>query len=369
MVGGGQLARMTHGAALDLDVELVVLDPDPAAPAVRAGARHLSGTPSSPRDLSRLATRTDVVSFDHERVAPAGIAALERAGAAVRPPSAAKALAQDKLAARQELASAGIRVPRWAPVRGRGDLERIADEVGWPLILKARSGGYDGRGVWEAGGPSQARTIFERATGSAELIAEERVPIVRELAVLVARRPGGEAVCYPPFETVQRNGICRSVSFPAGCDAETGDAARELGVRIAELAGASGIVCVELFETADGLLVNELAMRPHNSGHLTLDACETSQFHNHLRAVLDWPLGSASATAPAAAMVNVLGPPDGSDPAARLPAALRVPGARVRLYGKAASPGRKLGHVTALAPTPAQALERAREAAEVLSDA
>jgi 5-(carboxyamino)imidazole ribonucleotide synthase len=171
------------------------------------------------------------------------------------------------------------------------------------------------------------------------------------------------------METTQREGICRWVTAPAGCDPGVARRATALAERIAALTQASGVVCVEMFEAASGLLVNELAMRPHNSGHLTLDAFATSQFENHLRAILDWPLGSAAAIVPAAAMVNVLGPPDGSDPAARLDLALEVPGARVRLYGKQARPGRKLGHVTALAETADEALSRARESALVLSDA
>ena len=369
MVGGGQLARMTLQAAIDLDIEMTVLAPDTEAPAIRAAGRHLIGDPSSARDLHRLATRSDVITFDHERIPPHALRSLEAAGHLLRPAASAKLFAQDKIRCSKALEAAGVPIPRWAAADGPDAVAGFGERWGWPVVLKRSQGAYDGRGVWIVDDVGAAASIFDLLGPGEQLLVEERVAFERELAVLVARSPTGKTVVYPVLETRQRDGICREVIAPAACSPEMARTASALGARIAELTGATGIICVELFETSSGLLVNELAMRPHNSGHLTLDAFETSQFENHLRGVLGLPLGSARRTAPAAAMVNVLGAPDGSDPALRLGEALRVPQARVRLYGKRARPGRKLGHVTALGDTVEQALGRAREAAFALSDA
>jgi 5-(carboxyamino)imidazole ribonucleotide synthase len=201
------------------------------------------------------------------------------------------------------------------------------------------------------------------------LLAEAWVPIAREIAVLVARRPAGETAVYPVVETVQRDGICHEVLVPAPIPPELAKRATDLAGRLAETIGLVGVMALELFVTGGDLLVNEIAVRPHNSGHFSIEGCVTSQFEQHLRAVLDWPLGATTLIAPAVATANVLGPPDGTDPAPRLPAALAIPGAHVHLYGKTARPGRKLGHVTALGPSLAEARERAARAAAPLTGA
>ncbi|MDP9366146.1 MAG: ATP-grasp domain-containing protein, partial [Chloroflexota bacterium] len=224
------------------------------------------------------------------------------------------------------------------------------------------------RGVWIVSGPAEAAAVADLAAAAeVELLAERRVPIERELAVLVARRSGGETEVYPVVETVQRDGICHELLVPAPVPSDLAAAAQRLALGVADAVDAVGVMALELFLADGRLLINEIAARPHNSGHYSIDACVTSQFEQHLRAVLDWPLGRPDLVAPAAATVNLLGPRDGADPAARLPAALSLPGIHVHLYGKYPWPGRKLGHVTALDQTPDAARRRAREAVAILT--
>ncbi len=366
MIGAGQLARMTHQAAIALNIELRVLTDDLNAPAVRGGATPVLGSPKHPRDLQKLAAGCDVVTFDHELAEPQLLAELSR-HVTVRPSPRAKQLAQDKLHARETLSQAGFRVPSFAPVDSSTDIDAFAERHGWPVVIKARRGGYDGRGVWITGDTREAARIWQSASAAGrELLVESFVDIRCELAVLVARRPSGDSVTYPVMETRQQDAICREVIAPAAIPVDRADEARRLAVSIADGVDVAGLLAVELFLTGEGLVVNELALRPHNCGHLTIDACPTSQFEQHLRAILDWPLGDTGMLAPAAAMVNVLGPPDGSDPATRLADALAVPQARMHLYAKTATRGRKLGHVTALGQDSDEALRHARSAAAAL---
>ncbi len=351
VVGAGQLARMTHQAAIGLGVELRVLTDDPEAPAVRAGATPVLGSPARLDDLRRLAAGCDVVTFDHEQVPSKHLEALEREGVRLAPGAAAKLLAQDKLHARRELAALGLPVPPFARARTSSDVSAFAREHGWPLIAKAPRGGYDGRGVWRLKGLAQAASLLAEAKGG--LLLEPELTLTTELAVLVACGAGGERLAYPVVETVQRDAMCREIVAPAALRVSVAAQATELALTIAEEIDAIGILAVELFDTPGGLVVNELALRPHNSGHYATEGCATSQFEQHLRAVLGWPLGETGLRAPAVVTVNVVGPADGSDPSARLAAALAVPGAHVHLYGKTPRPGRKLGHVTVCGDDPA----------------
>ena len=355
MVGGGQLARMTHQAAVDLDVELLVLATTPDEPAVLAGAPYRLGSHTDPDALAALAEEAPVVTFDHELVPNPLLRSLEAAGHVLRPGAAALAYAQDKLHARSAMAAAGLPVPAFAEVASGAEVAEFAEEHGWPVVCKARSGGYDGRGVVVAGGPADLPDL------SAGWLVEEHVELRGELAVLVARRPSGGSVTYPVVATTQVDGICTQLVGPV----EHPDATA-LAARVVERIGAVGICAVELFVGDGGrLLVNEVALRPHNSGHATIEGNRTSQFHNHLRAVLDWPLGPTDAVA-ASAMVNLIAPDALTDPADRLPEALAVPGAQVHLYAKPPRPGRKVGHVTALGATVDEALATASEAADIL---
>lgn len=362
-VGAGQLARMTQRAAIDLGVHLEVLAARHDDPAVLAGAGHRIGDAADLEALLALAADVDVVTLDHELVPNEHLVALEQAGHRVHPTPAAVRFGQDKGHARAELHRLGFPVPAFQHVDDVDQVRAFADRHGWPVVLKAERGGYDGRGV---------RVVADADDLGAELpdgdwLVEEHVDLAIELAVVVARRPSGERAVYPVVETVQEDGICRELVMPARVDPALASEAEALAGDIIDAIGGSGIVAVELFVAGDGrLLVNELALRPHNSGHATIEGSATSQFHNHLRAVLDWPLGDVSMRAPVAAMVNVLGGPDGAPIGPLLPEALAVAGAQVHLYGKEPRPGRKIGHVTALGDGPDEALRRARAAAEVL---
>jgi len=364
MVGAGQLARMTHRAAIDLDVELTVLAVRDDEPAVSAGARCLLGAPDDGTALASLARDVDVLTLDHELVDGTALARIAASGTPVRPSPAALRAAQDKLVARETFTGLGLPGPAHADASDPAAVAALAEAHGWPLVAKARTGGYDGRGVELVADADALRSITARG---GDWIVEQRVTIATEVAVLIARRPGGEHVIYPVVETVQRDGICHELVMPARIDDDVQQRAVDLAVRLAEGVDAVGILAVEQFVTPAGeVLINEIALRPHNSGHATIEGSATSQFANHLRAVLDWPLGSTAQLAPFAVTVNVLGV-DERDVATRLPRALAVPGARVHLYGKASRPGRKLGHVTVLGEHADDALAAARLAAAILT--
>jgi 5-(carboxyamino)imidazole ribonucleotide synthase len=365
MVGGGQLARMTAAAAVGLGIDFRVLAASADESAAQVTAGTVLGDYRQADDLLAFARDCDVVTFDHEHVPGPLITAMEQAGTAVRPGGHALRYAQDKLAMRERVTGLGIGCPRFAPVRDLAEVTAFAEQGGWPVVLKAISGGYDGRGVWVCETPEQAAAVLAHGIG---LIAEEHVPFQRELAILVARAPSRQGAAYPVVQTVQRDGICHEVLAPApGLDEETAVEAERLGLRLAAELDVTGLLAVELFETKDALLVNEVAMRPHNSGHWTIEGALTSQFEQHLRAVLNLPLGTTTALAPAAVMVNVLG---GDDPdlRSRLTHVMAAdPGVKVHLYGKAVRPGRKVGHVTVLDDQPEAAAERARRAARYLA--
>ena len=368
IVGAGQLARMGWQAAISLDLDLLCLG-EAGDAADRAGAPLLEGSGRDAAKLVELGARTDVLTFEHELVDLDALAELEARGALIRPSVSVLRLAVDKLHQRQTLsAMAAVHVPAYASVTDQSEIESFAAVHGWPVVLKARSGGYDGRGVWVCADIGSAgEALREGQAAAVELYVEQAVEIDSEIAVLVARSPSGEVAVYPPVETCQLDGMCRWVVLPARVPDRVSAEVEELAQTLAEQTGLEGLMAIELFLSSDGrLLVNELALRTHNTGHLHTEASTTSQFEQHLRAVLDLPLGVTTPIAAAAAMVNVVGPQDGSDPASRLDEALRVPGASVHLYGKSPRPGRKLGHVTVCAKTPEQALDLAREAADRL---
>ncbi len=371
VVGAGQLARMMHQATIGLGIELRVLSTSPvdsAAVVLADSAVHV-GSWDELDDLLAFAAGCDVVTFDHELVDPAHLIALEDAGHVLRPGAASELFAQDKRHQREQLAAAGFPVPRFRTVETADDLVAHGDETGWPVVAKAIRGGYDGRGVWMVDDEAAARALVaETSADGVQLLAEERVELAREVAVAVARRPGGEQVAWPVTETVQQDGICVELLVPAPVSEELAEEARQLAAAVVDHVGGVGVVAVELFVTTDGrLLVNELALRPHNSMHWTIEGARTSQFQNHVRAALDLPLGSTAMTAPAVATVNVLGPEDGTDPRTRLAGALAIEGVAVHLYGKSSRPGRKLGHVTAVADDHDTAVTRARQAAAALT--
>jgi 5-(carboxyamino)imidazole ribonucleotide synthase len=372
MVGAGQLARMTHPAAIALGSSLRVLAAAPDDPAAVVCADVVPGSPDDLDALRALARGAAAVTFDHEGVPTGLLHALGAEGVAVHPSPDALIHAQDKLVMRRALAGlAGM--PEYVAVADTADVEELAARTGWPVVLKAARGGYDGRGVWLLDGPDPALVARLLDSGT-PLLAEQAVTMRRELAVQVARSPYGQAAAWPVVETVQRDGQCVEVLAPAPeLAAETAAAAQALALRIAAHLDVTGLLAVELFDTdgtADGLVVNELAMRPHNSGHWTIEGARTSQFEQHLRAVLDYPLGATEPTAPAVVMANVLGAP--------APVAMsvderlhhlfaRFPDIKVHLYGKVERPARKVGHVTALGDDPEEVRGRAVLAAGWLS--
>ena len=372
MVGGGQLARMTCQAAIALGVGFRILADSATDSAAQIWAGTQLGDYRSATDLAAFAARCDVLTFDHEHVPSEHLTALEQAGVTIRPGSAALRFTQDKLAMRDRLTALGIGCPRYAPVKDVADALEFAGDS-WPLVLKAVSGGYDGKGVWVCKSPAEAAEVFSHGL---TLMAEEHVGFERELAVLAARSPHKQGAVYPVVETVQVDGICREVIAPApGLAPGRAAQAQALALRIAADLDVTGLLAVELFETANGLLVNELAMRPHNCGHWTIEGARTSQFEQHLRAVLDLPLGSPALTAPVTVMANVLGGrigEQGTDVYDRYIHVMAAdPSVKVHMYGKAPRPGRKIGHVTVTGDgTGEQSLEslrdRARRAASYL---
>lgn len=371
IVGGGQLARMMVQAAIPLGIEVRVLAEHPDDSAARVCPDVVIGSADSPDDLVSFAAGCDVLTLDHELVNLDALTTIEAAGGVVRPGPFTLRFAKDKAHQRREFAAAGLPVPDFEEVDSTEAIEAFASRLGgWPVVVKAQRGGYDGRGVWIVDGPEAARELVTNASArGVALIAERFVRIRQELAVLVARRPGGETAVYPVVETVQRDGICHEVLAPAPVPDEVAREARAIGERVAEITRATGIVATELFWAEDGaLLVNEIATRPHNSGHFSIDGAHTSQFANHLRGVLDWPLGDPSLLAPSVVMANLLGADDASV-APRLAAALAqaTPGVHPHLYGKAVRPGRKIGHVNALGDDPAETRSRAALAAAILT--
>jgi len=371
MLGGGQLARMTWQAAISLDVGLHVLAASPRDPAPAAGAPCTVGSVDRYDDLARAAAEGDVVTFDHELVPQAHLRRLVDEGHLLRPKPAALALAQDKLLARTTFMAMGIPVPSFAAVERSADILSFAERHGWPLVLKARAGGYDGRGVHVLEGPSAVQAhrvpIDDAGPEAPAWLVEEHLELAAELAVVVARGPSGQMAAYPCVETLQVDGLCQELVMPADVSELVARQAKELAEALAEGIDATGICAVELFLASDGrLLLNEIATRPHNSGHVTIEACRTSQFEQHLRAVLDWPLGDTAMVAPTAATVNVIGTGRGGEPRSRLPTALGHRDASIHLYGKDSRPNRKIGHVTVLADDRETALARARAAAAEL---
>ena len=375
MVGGGQLARMTHQAAIALGQSLRVLAVSADDPAAQVSPDVVIGAHTDLDALRLAATGAAVLTFDHEHVPTQLLLTLVAEGVTVLPPPEALVCAQDKLVMRRRLSELGAPVPRFTAVDSLDDVDAFAARVGGAVVVKTVRGGYDGRGVVLCDDLAAARdAVTGYLAAGVPVLLEERVSMRRELAVLVARSPFGQGAAWPVVETVQREGICVTVLAPApGLPDELGAEAEQLGLRIAEELAVVGVLAVELFETGDGeLLINELAMRPHNSGHWTMNGAVTSQFEQHLRAVLDYPLGETRAIAPVTVMANVLGASDA--PAMGMDERVhhlfgRIPEVHVHLYGKDERPGRKIGHVNVVGSDLDTVRERAERAAHWLSHA
>ena len=365
VIGGGQLARMMVPAAINLGIDIRVLSENEGE-----SARIAPGSLGDYRnidDVLRFGSAVDVVTFDHEHVPQEVLSALVEAGVAVHPGPEALLFAQDKLLMRERLGALGLPVPDWARVADAEAIDEFLADHGGRAILKTPRGGYDGKGVRIIASGSEANDWLE----SGPLLIEELVDFRRELAQLVARRPSGEIALWPIVETVQKDGVCSEVIAPAPQSAGTlADVAADIATTVAESLDVTGVLAVELFETTDDrLLINELAMRPHNTGHWSMDGSTTSQFEQHLRAVLDLPLGATGCREPWSVMVNILGGPSEGSLADRYGRALAAqPTVKFHNYGKDPRPGRKVGHVTAGGDELDEVVYRARAAASYFDD-
>ncbi|SEO60156.1 5-(carboxyamino)imidazole ribonucleotide synthase [Actinacidiphila rubida] len=370
MVGGGQLARMTHEAGIPLGIRFRILSDTPQDSAAQVVHDVTVGDYRDLDTLRAFAAGCDVLTFDHEHVPTEHLRALEADGIVVRPGPDALVHAQDKGVMRARLDAIGVPCPRHRIVADPADVTRFADEGdGYPVVLKTVRGGYDGKGVWIARSEADAAEPFRAGV---PVLAEEKVDFVRELAANVVRSPHGQAVAYPVVESIQVDGVCDTVIAPApGLSDELSAQAQQLALTVARELGVVGHLAVELFEVRrpDGgsvVLVNELAMRPHNSGHWTMDGAATSQFANHLRAVLDLPLGDPRPRARWTVMANVLGGDFPDMYPAYLHCMARDPGLKIHMYGKDVKPGRKVGHVNTYGDDLADVRERAAHAAGYL---
>ncbi|MDN5794450.1 MAG: 5-(carboxyamino)imidazole ribonucleotide synthase [Intrasporangium sp.] len=376
VVGGGQLARMMQGPAIELGIQLSVLAEDAYAAAALAIPSAPVGEHTDLHAVRSFAASCDVLTFDHEHVPPSLLGALEADGVVMHPTPAALRHAQDKLVMRRRLSAMGIACPRWTVARTAHDVTAFGEEVGWPVVAKTPRGGYDGKGVLLVGSVDELTGWLERvgAPGPLEegVLLEERVDFVRELAVLVARSPSGQAAAWPVVETVQTEGICTEVLAPApGLDPPLASLVTQAALRIAGELGVTGVLAVEMFEVGlagySPYVVNELAMRPHNSGHWSMDGAVTGQFEQHLRAVLDLPLGDPRPRAPWTVMANVLGGQDDELYPAYRHIMARDPAAKIHVYGKGVRPSRKIGHVNVSSDDLQVARERAGHAADYLT--
>jgi 5-(carboxyamino)imidazole ribonucleotide synthase len=366
ILGGGQLARMTADAARRLGVATIVIDPQPDSPAGQV-TRQIIGPLGDSAALAELAREIDVATLENEFVDLATLEYLASRGVMVRPTIHTFAIVLDKLRQKEQMAAAGLALSPCGAIGAPKDIVSFGAEHGWPVVVKTRSQGYDGHGVAIAREPTEVDAAWRRlGAGARPLMAEGFVDFTTEVAVMVVRSARGEIAAYPVVETVQRDFICHLVRAPAALAPSTATRVREVALRAVAAIEGIGVHGVELFVDRGGRVgVNEIAPRPHNSGHYTIDACAVSQYENHLRAVLGLPLGSTEMSAPAAAMVNLLATRSGRAPDGATERAAN--GAVIHLYGKRElRPGRKMGHVTAIGATVAEAEQRAREAAEAL---
>lgn len=368
VVGGGQLARMLQESANALGLNLRVLVESSEASAAQVVPDAPVGSPRNESDVVSLIRGADVLTFEHEHQDDQILKHLE-AEIPVRPSPEALLFARDKIQMRKRLSEIGIPCPRWQAVRSIPEVKDFGDRVGWPIIIKTSRGGYDGKGVGMIDSADESKTWFERGY---EILVEEKIDFYCEIAALIARRPGGETRCWPVVTTIQEHGICSEVLYPSLISHELQQQAQEYARKIASQLQVTGVMAVEMFVAKSGegetIFVNELAMRPHNSGHWTIEGCVTSQFEQHLRAVLDLPLGDTNALAPAVVMVNLLGNGD-QDPRVNYPQVMvQHPVAKIHYYGKDPRPGRKLGHVTVLGDNLEAVRQEALSAVDILRE-
>lgn len=367
VIGGGQLARMMIEPALAMGLDLKVFSEHDGSPAAMAASQV--GEYTQVDQVREFAKTVDVITFDHEHVPLSVLETLEAEGVSIQPSPKALKFAQNKLAMRSRLTELGLPMPAWAEIKTAAELDEFISSQGGVAILKTPIGGYDGKGVAVVRSSADAADWLANIKNfGGSLLAEQKVEFVRELAQLVARRESGEIRHWPLVQTVQRDGVCSEVLVPAPhANQAAQDRSAEIAETVAGGLGVTGVLAVEMFETADGnFVINELAMRPHNSGHFSIEGSVTSQFEQHLRAVLNLPLGSTELTAPHAVMVNLLGVDEKNDFVKTYPDALAAfPSVKFHTYGKPARKGRKMGHITAVGTDLDAILKDAQSAASV----
>ncbi|MFM1779027.1 MAG: hypothetical protein RIS51_172 [Actinomycetota bacterium] len=367
VIGGGQLARMMHPAAIAMGIELRVFSETENSSARSATTKV--GDYTNLDELKEFCKGVDALSFDHEHVPVALLAELEKSGVAVRPGSQALIHAQNKLVMRKKLASLELPMPAWQEIKSEAELEKFIALHGPEVIVKTPIGGYDGKGVRVVSEVSQVADWFSQldSIGGA-LLAEQKISFTRELAILSARNPSGEFKTWPLVQTTQISGVCAEVIAPAPGSPNI-ELAIEIARRVSEGLGVVGVLAVELFETQSGdLFINELAMRPHNSGHFSIEGSTTSQFEQHLRAVLDLPLGETALVAEHAVMLNLLGVDDSNTFVERYQHAMTIaPNTKFHSYEKSARKGRKMGHLTIVGNDLESMLKEIRSAHQVLT--
>ena len=369
IIGGGQLAKMLAQSAHQFGCDIVVLERNDHSPAAKLATENVIGDWDNPDSLLVLGSMVDIITLENEFVDADSLEVLERFGHQLRPSAATVRVVQDKLLQKRALAEAGLPLPGFAPAPDKESIAAAARQFGWPLVLKKRRNGYDGKGNATLRSAADIDRAWNQLGGDVnELYVEEFCPFTAELAMMIVRASGGASANYPLVETIQHEHICHMVKAPASVPPETAQRAADIARKAVETVNGIGAVGVEMFLTKDGrILINELAPRVHNSGHYTIEGCVCSQFENHVRAVLDWPLGSTTMLAPAAVMINLLGGGAGPGTPFGLSGALGVPGAHIHIYGKSRSVhGRKMGHITALGETMEKALSSARRAADLI---
>lgn len=371
ILGGGQLAQMTAQAAISLGVEIVIFERKPDSPASRLTHHQVVGAWDDQAVLEEFISLCDVITLENEFVDASVLEAIEEAGVPVYPSSTTLASVQDKLIQKTTMHDAGIPVPDFRGVDTIDDVRSAGNQFGYPMLLKARRDGYDGYGNFTIDTEDDIETAWEELGGNEGrgLMVEKFVPFDQELAVMVLRGRDGEIRTYPVVETIQKDHICHVVRAPANVSLKSVQSAEEIARKAVSAIEGVGVFGVEMFILQDGaILYNEIAPRPHNSGHYTIEACVTSQFENHIRTVLGWSLGDTALVAPSAVMVNLLGERDGDAEPEGIRDALAIAGAHVHIYGKrAVRPGRKMGHITVLGDSIEEAESRARQAADLVN--
>lgn len=369
IIGGGQLAQMLYQSAISLGIETHVFasSTDEAAPRYFRDITRSSTDAWSPPEIYHFAQKCDAVTFDHELVSPSIVRELEKRGCLMLPTAATLELSANKANQRQKLNQLGYELPPYQICNSIAEIPSFAERHGWPIVIKPSTGGYDGRGVFIVDNEEDAAEIFTNLSAHLPFVVEPRLDLDAEGSVLAVRSTTGECRTYPMVKTLQLDGMCREVTSPGDFPDEISRQARTIAESLANQLEVVGILAVEFFLVGDKLMVNELAPRPHNTGHLTIEANVTSQFENHLRAVLGLPLGSTELRVPAAAMVNLISSSNNQNIVPHFASALSIEGASVHIYSKSARKNRKIGHVTVTSQSADEALELARQTIDLLS--